>query len=294
MATFDEIGNGSVNVGEILKGMTINSLSTMARGLIIEMLSTNIHNFNLMNYDYMNIHMMRNAYEKVITLNTVGESAYTDGNGDAQATPAQYPSYTRGNNYMEFVNNTRQASNNGVLSTRVTNRDGNVRNLYIDDEYNRDAQVEFTGSYLDKNSILYKTKKLIRQIYPRRYAILRKVVRVLPIVVSVGLLALAAGLFYAAHNERTVAEQEAQAEQQMLERVNTALEQHHAAIRQAAEQSDDVLAKISAVSEETQKGFAIRDSLMNLYPDDEVRRSQIYTIWTNETTELVNNLLSNL
>lgn len=163
MATFDEIGNGSVNVGEILKGMTINSLSTMARGLIIEMLSTNIHNFNLMNYDYMNIHMMRNAYEKVITLNTVGESAYTDGNGDAQATPAQYPSYTRGNNYMKFVNNTRQASNNGVLSTRVTNRDGNVRNLYIDDEYNRDAQVEFTGSYLDKNSILYKTKKLIRQ-----------------------------------------------------------------------------------------------------------------------------------
>lgn len=163
MATFDEIGNGSINVGEILKGMAINSLSTMARGLIIEMLSTNIHNFNLMNYDYMNIHMMRNAYEKVITLNSVGESAYTDGNGDAQATPAQYPSYTRGNNYMEFVNNTRQASNNGVLSTRVTNRDGNVRNLYIDDEYNRDAQVEFTGSYLDKNSILYKTKKLIRQ-----------------------------------------------------------------------------------------------------------------------------------
>lgn len=163
MATFDEIGNGSVNVGEILKGMTINSLSTMARGLIIEMLSTNIHNFNLMNYDYMNIHMMRNAYEKVITLNAVGESAYTDGNGDAQATPAQYPSYTRGNNYLEFVNNTRQASSNGVLSTRVTNRDGNVRNLYIDDEHNRDAQVEFTGSYLDKNSILYKTKKLIRQ-----------------------------------------------------------------------------------------------------------------------------------
>lgn len=139
-----------------------------------------------------------------------------------------------------------------------------------------------------------RAKKLIRQIYPRRYAILRKVVRVLPIVVSVGLLALAAGLFYAAHNERTVAEQEAQAEQQMLERVNTALAQHHAAIRQAAEQSDDVLAKISAVSEEAQRGFAIRDSLMNLYPDDEVRRSQIYTIWTNETTELVNNLLSNL
>jgi len=78
----------------------------------------------------------------------------------------------------------------------------------------------------------------------------------------------------------------------MLERVNTALEQHHAAIRQAADQSKDFMDKLSAVSDEAQKGFVIRDSLMNLYPDDELRRTQIYTIWTQQTTDLVNKLLS--
>ncbi len=162
MATFDEIGNGSINAAEILKSLAINSLSTMARGLIVEMLSTNIGNFNTMNYDFMNIHMMRNAYEKSITLNVVGENAYTDGNPELTATPAQYPSYTRGNNYMEFVTNTREASKNGTLTTRVSDKNGKVKNLYLDTDQG-DSQVEFTGNIVDKNSILYKTKKLIRQ-----------------------------------------------------------------------------------------------------------------------------------
>ena len=164
MASFDEIGNGSINTGELLKDVTINSLSTMARGLIVEMLSTNIGNFNLLNYDFMNIHMMRNAYEKAITLNTVGENAYTNGNGDLTATPAQHPSYTNGNNYMEFITNTRNAEKNGTLTTRVSDKNGNVTNLYLDTDSDEiKEKVEFTGSVVDKNSILYKTKKLIRQ-----------------------------------------------------------------------------------------------------------------------------------
>jgi hypothetical protein len=42
-----------------------------------------------------------------------------------------------------------------------------------------------------------------------------------------------------------------------------------------------------------QRGYATRDSLMNLYPDDEVRRAQIFNIWTQETTHLINKLLKN-
>ena len=133
-----------------------------------------------------------------------------------------------------------------------------------------------------------RAKEIIKEIYPRRYAIVRKTLRALPFVLSVCFLGLAAGLFYAVHNERHAAEQE---EQQMLERVNTALEQHHAAIRLAAEQSDDLMDKIAAISEEVQKGYTTRDSLMNLYPDDELRRTQIFTLWTQQTTDLVNNLL---
>lgn len=164
MARFNDIGSGSFNAsfGEILSNLTINALSTMSRGLFFEMISANINDFNLMNHDFMNIHMMRNHYEKEITLSYVGENSYTDGNPDAQATPALYPSYTRGNNYMEFVSNTRQAEKNGVLTTRSSDKEGNVTNYYLDDD-SSNSYVAFTGSSLDRNSILYKTKKLMRQ-----------------------------------------------------------------------------------------------------------------------------------
>ena len=134
-----------------------------------------------------------------------------------------------------------------------------------------------------------RARELTQKIYPRRYTIIRKTLRVLPIVLTICLLALAASLFYAAHNERHATDQE---EQQMLEIVDSALEQHHAAIRRAAEQADNLMDRIAAISEEAQKGYTTRDSLMNLYPDDELRRTQIYTIWTNKTTDLINNLLS--
>lgn len=135
-----------------------------------------------------------------------------------------------------------------------------------------------------------RAQELIRKIYPRRCAITRGILRALPVIFSVCLLAVAASLFYAAQDERHAAEQE---KQQMLERINTSLEQHHAAIRHAAEQSDDVITKISAISEEVQRGYVTRDSLMNLYPDDEVLRAQIFNIWTQQTTLLTDKLLKN-
>ena len=134
-----------------------------------------------------------------------------------------------------------------------------------------------------------RAKELLRKIYPRRYAVTHRVLRALPVIFSVCLLAVAASLFYAAQNERHAAEQE---EQQMLERINTSLEQHHAAVRLAAAGSDDVISILKSIDEEWQRGFAIRDSLMNLYPDDELRRNQIYTIWNNKMAEFLNNLLS--
>ena len=134
-----------------------------------------------------------------------------------------------------------------------------------------------------------RAKELLRKIYPRRYAVTRHILRALPVIFSVCLLAIAASLFYTAQNERHAAEQE---EQLMLERVNTALQQHHAAMRLAAAESHDVISKLKSTDEESQRGFAIRDSLMNLYPDDEFRRNQIYTIWSNKEAEFLNNLLS--
>lgn len=166
MAKYDDIGNGSLgSFGDIIKGMAVNMAITTVRGLVTELTSANIGNFNQMNHDFMTIHMMRNAYEKIITLNTVGENSYANGNADMTATPALYPSYTRGNNYMEFVTDAHDGSVRGEMVTRVQKAGEENRNLYLDYEGKNGDTItpNFTGKYTDKNSILFKTKRLMRQ-----------------------------------------------------------------------------------------------------------------------------------
>lgn len=140
-----------------------------------------------------------------------------------------------------------------------------------------------------------RAKELVASIYPRRYAVMRYLLRALPLVLAVCLLALAAGLFYAAHQQRHAAEQE---EQQMLAIVNTALDKHLNDIRQAAIEAETMQMGLSpassismAISPVIQSGWAIRDSLMNLYPNDDLRRVHIFDIWTQKTTLLMNELL---
>ena len=163
MASFDDVGT-TINLKELIGDIAVNTFDNLVRGVLFELMSTHVNNFNLMNYDFMNIHMIRNTYEKQITLSTIGENAYPDGNGDVTATPAFYPTYTKGNNYMEFVSNTREAEKKGILTTRVQKAGEENRNLYWDaDPKEITNKVEYTGRMIDRNSILYKTKKLMRQ-----------------------------------------------------------------------------------------------------------------------------------
>ena len=148
--------------------------------------------------------------------------------------------------------------------------------------------------------------ELQRALYCRK-----QFVRAVPVIISVCLLAAACVLFYAAYNARNAEQNE---ERQMLETVNTAFEKHHSDILQTIEEAelmsheefctkfnlplsfpDDALSQLvrrkQVISSIAQKGFSIRDSIMDLYPDDEMKQSQIFEIWTQKTAVLVNNLL---
>lgn len=191
MADLQDILNGTTNmIASTLSLGGILNLAPMTRGLIIDLQTIRIddmHNFNMRNYAYMQAHMLRNLHEKEVTLGTLGENAYIDGNPDNFGTIPQKPSYTDGNNYIDFMTNVRLGEATGALTTRVTaantnpsNRPNlfNVSHKYFDAPdgtwFNQEppapggpsvenSAVNFTGSLIDRNSILYKTQLLYRQ-----------------------------------------------------------------------------------------------------------------------------------
>ncbi len=136
--------------------------------------------FNQRMYTYMYRLMMINVNERNITLDMLGDNAYPEGNSQNFGTPIDRPEYSRDMNYLDYYDKVRTSGVTNENSTRQIigsgNSDGNIlpftsgfgndiyhsyENLYPDDL----DKGEFNNKWeenLDRNSILYKTKKLFR------------------------------------------------------------------------------------------------------------------------------------
>ena len=182
MANFDDIASGTMNmVNNTLLNNSIENFTSLVGSPLEALLTVTIggyFDFNALNHGIMVEQMTRNIVRREELLDYSGSNAYIDGNPELMSEQLVDLSYTAGNNYTEFVNNANTAKKGGQLVTRTTNGVSklfNKQNLYLDSDDGFDGTtgpkggnptqsglVEFTGDNTDKNSILYKTKQLIR------------------------------------------------------------------------------------------------------------------------------------
>ena len=161
----------------------IAAFRSFVNGVVSDMLSTTIvgiKDFNLMNYEFMQWQMSRNLATKEAFMEFSGSSAYVNGNSENHSEIPQYPSYTNGFNYLAYSDTIPQNESYGVL-TAIGDvdyvKESDKNNLfnkvhYYWDAYDGEAltddhQAEDSvgvvdgGSYESRNSLLYKTRKLM-------------------------------------------------------------------------------------------------------------------------------------
>ena len=128
----------------------------------------------------------------------------------------------------------------------------------------------------------------------------KRFIRLLPVILSALLLAAAITLFYLSWHER-------QKEQQRFETMTAQVDAHIAAERAYLLEIINSRDTYDASNEEDKKAYAlcnkqyseyvqsqwlIRDSLMNLYPENDPLREQLWQLWVRREGEMNTELLS--
>lgn len=161
----------------------IAAFRSFVHGVVSDMLSAtivDIKDFNLMNYEFMQWQMSRNLATKEAFMEFSGSSAYIGGNSENHSEIPQFPSYTNGFNYLEYSDVIPQNEYNGVLTAigdvdyvdesdkqNVFNKVHYYWDAYDGEALTDDHQAEDSvgvvdgGSYEARNSLLYKTRKLM-------------------------------------------------------------------------------------------------------------------------------------
>lgn len=164
------------DVGGSLYGLVWGELSNMLNTVLgLDISSTN-PTFNNRMYGYMFRLMAINRFEKDLTLATIAQGAYMNGNPDGLPLSAMFPLYSNiVSDYPVFVRGAAANELNGIDTTRANIYEGSERfepmNLYPDDlgigtfDQISDAGFTLSGKWnLDnRNSILDKTKNLFEK-----------------------------------------------------------------------------------------------------------------------------------
>lgn len=136
----------------------------------------------------------------------------------------------------------------------------------------------------------YTTVAALRRAMTNR----KRLIRLLPVFLSVGLLIVAAVLFYLAWHERHA---ELQRYNAMTAQVDTYIAQEREQILALVARPDsfdtrsaaDMLAYNNYLTEYTtirQSQWIIRDSLIATYPEDDPLREQLFILWTHREVEI--------
>lgn len=151
------------NIGGSIYGLVWGELSNILNTVLGINVSNTTPTFNERMYGYMFRLMAINKFEKDLTLATIAQGAYINGDGDGLPLSAIFPLYANiVSDYPAFVRGAAANENNGVDSTRSTDkRTLEVTNLYPDDLGL--GTFENTWNLDNRNSLLTKTKKLFEK-----------------------------------------------------------------------------------------------------------------------------------
>ena len=156
--------NGYGQITDNIDTLPLSELKNFATS-ICNLVIGDFPTFNQYMYSCMYRLMLININEKNITLDMLGANAYDGGDSSKIGTPPARPHYSEEINYLNFADKLSYAGGTKEYSTRE--KEGNYPyteydNLYPDDT-NKGTFNNKWSTDIDRNSILYKTKRLFNE-----------------------------------------------------------------------------------------------------------------------------------
>ncbi len=188
---------------------------------------------------------------------------------------------------------THNGSNVKLIDFGLSLRDDTLSPLTNDPRKDIDALQKLFPDICPKGQ--FANISALRKTLNRR----KRLIRLLPVVFSALLLAAAITLFYISWHERQLEQQRfeamtAQVDYYIAKEREYLLELINSCDSYDADNTEDRKAHalcLTQYNEHVQSQWAVRDSLMNLYPENDPLREQLWQLWVHLEAEMNNELL---